>query len=312
MPWCTSSVIRAMTDPWFLVAGPRAGLRQVEAWSGYPLQFAGQRRFPWAEQMARQLQTALSELALSPAETLAGVYLSTDASPCDAENRLFVNPAECIPKGVTSLRFERGAGPPPPSPVPISTVEGHVYYYRYRPGGTWESWEPAELLARWRRVPRLLSDDGSCRPVWLAMKTAAAAGRIETFDSAVQDGTPFGLRIVVHATGQGPRSATAVSENVIDGTVAAFHARASNPALIASALAPQMPVISQTELEELVAADPPRPLSSASPFIVKGTYIQISPCDERCYAGDVEIRPDARGRRVELSGELFALRRPTG
>jgi hypothetical protein len=73
-----------------------------------------------------------------------------------------------------------------------------------------------------------------------------------------------------------------------------------------------MPVISQTELEELVAADPPRPLSSASPFIVKGTYIQISPCDERCYAGDVEIRPDARGRRVELSGELFALRRPTG
>jgi hypothetical protein len=108
----------AMTDPWFLVSGPRAGMRQVEAWSGYPLQFAGQRRFPWAEQMARQLQTALSELALSPAETLAGVYLSTDVSPCDAENRLFVNPAECIPKGVTSLRFERGAGLPPPSPVP--------------------------------------------------------------------------------------------------------------------------------------------------------------------------------------------------
>ncbi len=52
------------------------------------------------------------------------------------------------------------------------------------------------------------------------MKTAAAAGRIETFDSAVKDGTPFGLRIVVHATGQGPRSATAVSENVIDGTAA--------------------------------------------------------------------------------------------
>lgn len=184
--------------------------------------------------------------------------------PCDAENRLFVNPAECIPKGVTSLCFERGAGLPPPSPVPVSTVEGHVYYYRYRPGGTWESWEPAELLARWRRVPRLLPDDGSCRPVWLAMKTAAAAGRIETFDAAVQDGTPFGLRIAVHATSQGPRSATAVSENVIDGTVAAFHARARNPALIASALAPRMPVISQAELEELVAADPPRPLSSAS------------------------------------------------
>jgi hypothetical protein len=301
-----------MTDPWFHVAQPRAGLRQVEAWSGYPLQFAGQRLFPWADQMARDLRAALSELALSPGETLAGVYLSTDASPCDTENRLFVNPAESIPKGVTSLRFERGAEPPPPPPVPISTVEGHVYYYRYRPGGAWVWWEPAELLARWRRVPRLLADDGSCRPVWLAMKTAAVAGQIETFASAVQDGTPFGLRIVVHATSQGPRSATVVSETVIDGTVAAFHARAQNPALIASALASRMPSISHMELEELVAADPPCPLSSSAPFIVKGTYIQITPCDERCYAGDVEIRPDAQGRRVELSGELFTLRKLTG
>jgi len=153
--------------------------------------------------MARQLRAALSELALSPAETLTGVYLSTDASLCDAENRLFTNPAESIPRGVTAIRFERGAGLPPTAPMPISTVEDHIYYYRYRPGGTWESWEPAELLARWHRVPRLLPDDGSCRPVWLAMKTAAAAGQIETFGAAVQPGAPFGLRIVVHATSQG-------------------------------------------------------------------------------------------------------------
>lgn len=94
-------------------------------------------------------------------ETLSGLYLSTDASPSDTENRLFVNPAEAIPKGITSIRFERGAIQPPPPPVPISTVEGHVYYYRYRPGGVWEWWEPTELLARWRRVPRLLPDDGA-------------------------------------------------------------------------------------------------------------------------------------------------------
>jgi len=301
-----------MTDPWFLVTGPCAGLRQVEAWSGYPLQFAGQRRFPWADRMARQLRAALSGLALSPGETLAGVHLSTDASPCDTENRLFVNPAESIPKGVTSIRFERGASPPPPPPVPISTVEGHVYYYRYRPGGAWQWWEPAELLARWRRVPRLRPDDGSCRPVWLAMKTAAAAGHIETFASAILDGAPFGLRIVVHATGQGPRSATAVSENVIDGTVAAFHAGAQDPALVASALALRMPGLSPAQLAELVAADSPRPLFNSCPFIVRGTYLQITPCDEWCYAGDVKIRPDALGRRVELSGELFTLRRLIG
>jgi len=99
---------------------------------------------------------------------------------------------------------------------------------------------------------------------------------------------------------------------VIDGTVAAFHAGAENPPLVASALASRMPGIPQAKLEELVAADSPRPLFDASPFIVKGTYIQISPCDEQCYAGDVEIRPDALGRRVELSGELFTLRRLTG
>jgi len=203
--------------------------------------------------MARQLRAALSGLALSPGETLAGVYLSTDASPCDAENRLFVNPVESIPKGVTSIRFEQGASPPPSPPVPISTVEGHVYHYR--PGGAWQWWEPAELLARWRRVARLGPDNGSCRPVWLAMKTAAAAGHIETFASAVQDGVPFGLRIVVHATRQGPRSATAVSENVIDGTVAAFHAGAQNPALVASALALRMPGLSPAQLTELVAAE---------------------------------------------------------
>lgn len=300
-----------MTEPPFLVTRPRAGLRQVEAWSGYPLQFAGQRRFPWADQMALQLRAALSELAITRGETLSGLYLSTDASPSDTENRLFVNPAEAIPKGITSIRFERGAIQPPPPPVPISTVEGHVYYYRYRPGGVWEWWEPTELLARWRRVPRLLPDDGSCRPIWLAMKTAAASGQIETFTSAVQDHAPFGLRIVVHATSQGPRSATVVSENVIDGTVAAFHAGAASPAPIASALASRMPTFSAGDLEKLVAANSPCPLFSTAPFIVKGTYVQISPCDERCYAGDVEIRPDARGRRVELSGELFALRRLT-
>ena len=108
------------------------------------------------------------------------------------------------------------------------------------------------------------------------------------------------------------RLATAVSENVIDGTVAAFHAGAQNPALVASALASRMPGLSQGHLAELVAADSPRPLFSSSPFIVRGTYLQITPCDERCYAGDVEIRPDAVGRQVELSGELFTLRRPTG
>jgi hypothetical protein len=50
-------------------------------------------------------------------------------------------------------------------------------------------------------------------------------------------------------------------------------------------------------------------LFSGSPFALRGSYLQISPCDDRCYAGDVTIRADAAGRFPEISGELFTLRR---
>ena len=53
----------------------------------------------------------------------------------------------------------------------------------------------------------------------------------------------FGSRITVHATPRGPRHATAISEPVIDGTVAAFHAGASplTAAEAAAALHPACP-----------------------------------------------------------------------
>jgi len=34
----------------------------------------------------------------------------------------------------------------------------------------------------------------------------------------------------------------------------------------------------------------------------------ISPSDDRCYVGEVEIRDDPRGEGPESSGELFTLR----
>jgi hypothetical protein len=41
---------------------------------------------------------------------------------------------------------------------------------------------------------------------------------------------------------------------------------------------------------------------------VKGGYVQISPCDDRCQAGEVIIQPDAHGPFPEISGELLAHR----
>ena len=167
------------------------------------------------------------------------------------------------------------------------------------------------MVARWQRVPRRVADDGSARPVWLAMKQAAAAGRIDVFGAALGDNVPFGLRIIVHATARGPRSAPAVSEMLVDGTIAAFHADPDDPVAVAAALAGRMPGTSAGELETLAALGSPGLLFNAPSFVVRGSYVAINPCDERCYAGEVVIKPDARGEIVQLSGELFTLRRAT-
>lgn len=299
-------------QPYFVRGDPGTGV--VEAWSGYPLQFGGQRRFAWQDAMAAEMRQAFSQLPITPGTVLAGRYRSTDPSRCDVENRLFTNPGvSSFPKGLAAIRFERGAGSLLPPPVPVARIAGHLYYYGYRLGGAWQSWEPAGLLARWNRATRRTADDGSCRPVWLAMKTAAAAGQVEVLASGpLAADTEFGVRAVVHATSRGPRQPAVVSEAVIDGIIAAFHAglglgRAA--AAAATALAPRLPGTPASELEAFAAGSAPGPLFAVPAFVVKGTYVQISPCDEQCQVGEVAIRPDADGLYPQISGELFALRR---
>jgi hypothetical protein len=282
--------------------------RHVEAWSGYPLQFEGQRQFSWQDQMAADLKAALAQLAIAPGEPLAGVYMSSDKARCDVENRLFTNPGTSnFPRGLTTIRFERGIGPPPELQEPITYVNGHLYYYRYCAGGAWESWEPGDVLARWRRVPRCLAEDGSARPAWLTIKHAAATGQIDVAPVTIDDTTPFGIRVVLHATARGPRSALAISENLVDGIVAAFHAPPTDSATVAAALGRRIMSASLRELEGLVAHEC-GPFFATSPFVIHGPYVQISPCDERCHAGEIQIRPDGRSRLGEISGELFTVR----
>jgi hypothetical protein len=38
-----------------------------------------------------------------------------------------------------------------------------------------------------------VAEDGSCRPVWLAMKTAAAAGQVETLTPQIAATAEFGV-----------------------------------------------------------------------------------------------------------------------
>ena len=127
------------------------------------------------------------------------------------------------------------------------------------------------------------------------------------------DAARFGVQIVVHATSRGPRRAAAISESLLDGTIAAFHAGAGADAAaaVAMALAPRMPGVEVADIRAFAAMRSPGPLFSSSPFVLKGSYVQINPCDDRCYAGQVTIRPDAQGQFPQISGELFTLRRAT-
>jgi hypothetical protein len=282
----------------------------VEAWAGYPLQFSGQRRFPWQDDMANDLRAALATPQPAAGDCLAGTFMTTDPALCDVENRLFTNPgATSFPKRIERIRFERGVGPPPGPPVAISAVAGHLYFYRYRWNGIVEWWEPDTILARWERIPRFLPDDGSCRPVWLALKQAAARGEIDILEAPPSEQAPLGIRVNIHATPRGPRSAPVVSETVVDGVLAAFHSPPPSLQRVTAALTQRLSGTSAREIEHLLGLDWPGILFRSSAFIQAGTHLQISPCDERCLAGEVSITVDSRHPQVEISGELFTLRR---
>jgi len=142
------------------------------------------------------------------------------------------------------------------------------------------------------------------------MKSAGTAGHIEVLAPPLNDATPFGLRLLVHATPPGPRQAAAISETLVDGVIAAFHAGATSTeaVTIAAALTPRLPGTDASEIAALAATSAPRPLFSQHPFVVRGNYIQISPHDELCYVGEVTIHADAQGQFPQISGELFTIR----
>jgi hypothetical protein len=142
------------------------------------------------------------------------------------------------------------------------------------------------------------------------MKSAGAAGHVEVLAPPLNDATPFGVRLLVHATPRGPRQAAAISETLVDGAIAAFHAGATSTeaVTIAAALTPRLPGTDASEVAALAATSAPGPLFSQHPFVVRDHYIQISPHDELCYAGEVTIHADAQGRFPQISGELFTLR----
>lgn len=281
---------------------------QVQVWSGYQLQFKGMRRHSWQEDLAQELHSALGRLPIPAGAALSGMYVTTDPRVCDVQNRLFTNPLDAMPRGVLGVRFERGLGPLPEPPEPVQLVGDHLHYYRYSPGRPWESWQQGEVVAQWERARRRVSDDGSARPTWLALRQAIAESRVSLSGVELGPQDVFGVRIVVHATVRGPSNAIEISERTVDGAIAAFHADAASPGVI-EALTRKLPLTKPSDVVTALAQSA-GPLFATPAIRVTGKSVQISPADERCQVGEVSIYPrDAHGVVPELSGELFALRR---
>jgi hypothetical protein len=284
----------------------RAADNAIEVWSGYRIQFGGMERHDWQKVLKAELKEALSQLEMPAHVAFTGFYDSTDPRIADTENSLFTNLLESMPRGVTFLRFEQGAAGPPTPPVPIYQIGGHLHYYRYTVGGQWTTWEPAETLSRWDRVPRRLPDDLSARPVWFALRHANADKPFWISTAGLAQGTQFGLRLVVHATKRGPRNAISYSERLVDGSIAAFHNDRYSAALL-STLAPKFPFATEDELRRALD-HPVGPLFETPAILTKQGFVQISPADERCRIGELTIRYDSTSPWPELSGELFTIR----
>ena len=278
----------------------------VEVWTGYRIQFGGMERHSWQKDLKTHLKAALGQQQFAAGVPILGHYWTSDPRVADTENSLFTNVLECMPAGVMSLRFERGSEAPPTPPESVDLVGGHLHYYRYQVNGSWAVWEPDEVVARWQRLPRRLTDDGSARPVWFALREGSADNRIAFTETELGDHTNFGLRLTVHASTFGPRNAITYSERLIDGTIAAFHHDVCTDGVLA-ALLPKFPKVSDEMLRRALD-HPAGPLFDSAAIQVKGGFVQISPADERCIVGELAIRQDSTAKWPELSGELFTIR----
>lgn len=278
----------------------------VEIWSGYRVQFQGEERHPWQKVLKAKVKQALLGLPVLSGVPLVGYYDTTNPGISDTENSLFTNFRECVPKWAW-VRFEHGPAAPPPPPMPIDLVAGHLHYYRYSVGTEWTRWQPDRTLARWEHIPRHLALDGSARPTWYALRVANANGLISLTDCELDIEENFGLRLIVHATKHGPHNAISCSEEIIDGTIAAFHNDRYSQA-VASALSPKFPGVAPDDLRRGLD-HPVGPLIASPAIRVTRGGIQISPADERCRVGELIVRPDSTSRWPELSGELFTIGR---
>ncbi|MFC6287564.1 hypothetical protein ACFP3Q_14350 [Nocardioides sp. GCM10027113] len=291
----------------YVIKGLSDHQRRVRVWSARPIPFETPPAAPWLRDLVDDLRDALAQVHVTADEALCGYYDSAEDVACDVENRLFTNPGRAIPP-VARLRFERGPGTPPGAPSALDGA-GERAFYEYDVDGRWHHWRPDAVLVSWERLEHRGRSDDTAKPWWVTMRRGMVGDQVHRPTEVHQPPEEFGVRLVVHLPAGRRRSAKAVSEQVVDGVLAAFHPVPS-PAAVADPLAAALPDEEPEELRLLLDQEP-WPLLFTSPALrvsPRGRVV-VSPEDHRCVLGDVAVRDDSTSQGVQLSGALVTVRR---
>jgi hypothetical protein len=199
----------------------------------------------------------------------------------------------------------------PDEPCPIGWETGHRYYHRYSldPSAEPQRWRPARLLAMWAGVPcGSLTGEQAARHVWLAMRCRPELTASERCPDPWAE--VYGISIRVSSPSVKLPAPAGMLEAVVDGCLASFHRDDDHEhaSQVATKLSTQLHGTDEHEL--LSALTRPGPILFAGPpFRRYPTFVQLSPCDERCLVGSLEVVQDVALPRPSLTGEIFALER---
>jgi hypothetical protein len=298
----------------YAIRGADPDHRWVEFWSARRLPYDNKRA--WEKCLIKDLGERLRRLLEQEgdgdgARWLRAVFASDDSLNCDAGNLTYLNVGTRPFVGLGHrISFERWYEVPE-EPCPIGWETGHRYYHRYSLARSPEPerWRPGRTLAMWEGVPcGSLTDEQAARYVWLAMRRHPESIALEPCPDLWSE--DYGVSIRVGSPSVRLPAPAGILEAVVDGCLASFHRDSDNEhaSRVAAKLATQLNDTDESELlSPLIGAGPL--LFAGPPFHQHPTFVQLSPCDDRCQVGSLELVPDVALSRNALSGEIFAIER---
>lgn len=302
-------------DSRYAIRGPEPGRPSVEFWSARRLPYDN--KHDWERRLIAELAERLQRLVEDGSEDrvdrqwLRAVFASDDPIQCDAGNITYLNvgtrPYVTLGHRISLERWYEV----PEEPCHVAWATRYRYYHRYSLGPSAEPdrWRQAGSLAIWDGVPcGTLTDEQSARHVWLAMRRHPDLISVERLTGAWS--CAYGISVRVNASGGRLAMPAGILEAVIDGCLASFHRDGDreHAARVAATLSMQLHATNERELLSALTAPDPT-LFAGPPFRRHRTFVQLSPCDERCLVGSLEVAHDAAARGRSLTGEIFAIER---